>query len=123
INSRVLDTGPANFGPEMATSAVAAFGPAGSMFVTLNVSGNFPSRYAFLRSWSATWPSPGLMPFSTRLILVVYDTPGSVTWLHRFADWSGVGRPCAALGGATAVMPAAAPPMTANAPTLVTTDF
>ena len=35
-------TGPANFGPEMATSAVAAFGPAGAMFVTLNVSGKFP---------------------------------------------------------------------------------
>ena len=33
------------------------------------------------------------MPFSTRLILVVYDTPGSVAWVHRLDNWSGVGRP------------------------------
>ena len=88
-NNRCLVTGPANFGPEMATSAWAAFGPAGAMFVTLNVSGNFPSRYALRRSWSATWPSSGVMPFSTRLVLVVYDTPGSVAWVHRLDNWSG----------------------------------
>ena len=40
----LLVTGPANFGPAIATSAVAAFGPAGAMFVTVKVSGKFPFR-------------------------------------------------------------------------------
>jgi hypothetical protein len=73
-NISCLLTGPANFGPEMATSAVA-FGPAGAIFVTLNVSGNFPSRYAFLRSWSATWlmdvTSAAVAPMAPRATTLV----------------------------------------------------
>ena len=62
------------------------------MFVTLNCSGKFPFRDAFRRSWSATWPSSALMPFSTRPNFVSYDTPGSVTWVHRLDNCSGLGR-------------------------------
>ena len=80
---QLLDDRPGELRTRDGYSAAAAFGPAGPMFVTLNVSGNFPSRYAFLRSWSATWPSSGAMPFSTRLVLVVYETPGSVACVHR----------------------------------------
>src|ERR1700751_2188048 len=69
------------------------------MFVTLNCSGKFPSREAFLRSWSATWPSSPLMPFSTRPNFVSYETPGLVTCSQRLDNCSGLGRGGAPGGG------------------------
>jgi hypothetical protein len=130
----------------MATSALTAFGATGWMFVTLNCSGKFPLREALRRSWSATWPSSPLMPFSTRPNFFSYDTPGSVTWLHRLASCSGLGSGGAPGGGggggssgalsttartwktavppeAPDVTPAAAAPMVATAATPVANNF
>src|SRR5277367_3058155 len=88
------------------------------------------------------------MPFSTRPNLFSYDTPGSVTWLHRLDNWSGLGRGGAPGGGggggscangtlnaagctskpgvapkATDVRPAAAAPIAATAATPVASNF
>src|SRR5271155_5728635 len=149
MNVRFFVTGAGSFGPEVATSAVTAFGPAGWIFDTLNDNGNCPSRYAFLSSWSTRWPSPEPMPPSTRPSFVLYDTPGSERLTRRPLNWSGVGRSCGFGGGggscgsgaptaanctcakppggameaAIEGKPAAAPPMTANAATVVVIDF
>src|ERR1700761_7373431 len=91
------------------------------------------------------------MPFSTRAFFVVYETPGSVTWLQRLASWPGSGNcpggpagaggggggggscgkgapnaancTCATLGAAMEATPAAAPPMAVTAATPVAMDF
>src|ERR1700738_2460112 len=87
------------------------------------------------------------MPPWTKVCLVVYDTPASVSWLHRFDSWSGLGRSGAPGGGgggswgsgapratgctcsadvvpaATDVTAAAGGPIAATAATPVASDF
>ena len=79
-------TGPANLGPEMATSALAAFGPAGWMFVTSNVSGKFPSAEGLSQVVVGHVALVGADAVLDQTELVWYDTPGSVTWLQRLGQ-------------------------------------